>query len=130
MVKDAEAHAEEDAKFEDMVNLRNQADALVHASRKTVSEAGDKVSDEEKQAIESAASELEEAIKNGDKAGIEAKMQVLSEASSNLAQKMYAEAEQGEPKADNGGSDQSSADGDTVDAEFEEVDDDKKGDNK
>jgi molecular chaperone DnaK len=57
-------------------------------------------------------------------------MQVLSEASSNLAQKMYAEAEQGEPKADNGGSDQSSADGDTVDAEFEEVDDDKKGDNK
>jgi molecular chaperone DnaK len=130
MVKDAEAHAEEDAKFEDMVNLRNQADALVHASRKTLSEAGDKVSDDEKQAIESAASELEEAIRNGDKAGIEAKMQVLSEASSNLAQKMYAEAQQGEPNADNGGGEQSSADGDTVDAEFEEVDDDKKGDNK
>jgi molecular chaperone DnaK len=130
MVKDAEAHAEEDAKFEDMVNLRNQADALVHASRKTLSEAGDKVSDDEKQVIESAASELEEAIRNGDKAGIEAKMQVLSEASSNLAQKMYAEAQQGEPNADNGGGEQSSADGDTVDAEFEEVDDDKKGDNR
>jgi len=126
MVKDAEAHSEEDAKFEEMVNLRNQADALVHASRKSVAEAGDKVSDDEKQSIESAASALEEAIKNGDKADIEAKMQALSEASSNLAQKMYADESAG-AQADNGATGESAGqDGDTVDAEFEEVDDDKK----
>ncbi len=129
MVRDAEAHSEEDAKFEEMVNLRNQADALVHASRKSVAEAGDKVSDDEKQAIESAASALEEALKSGDKADIEAKMQALSEASSNLAQKMYAgEAAGGE--ANNGATGQDAgSDGDTVDAEFEEVDDDKKKSN-
>ncbi|MDZ7668961.1 MAG: molecular chaperone DnaK [Gammaproteobacteria bacterium] len=126
MVKDAEAHSEEDAKFEEMVNLRNQADALVHASRKSVEEAGDKVSDDEKQSIESAATALEEAIKNGDKADIEAKMQALSEASSNLAQKMYADESAG-AQADNGATGESAGqDGDTVDAEFEEVDDDKK----
>jgi molecular chaperone DnaK len=126
MVRDAEAHSEEDAKFEEMVNLRNQADALVHASRKTVAEAGDKVSDDEKQAIESAAAALEEAIKGGDKADIEAKMQALSEASSNLAQKMYAE-QSAEAQADNGATgDNAGTQSDTVDAEFEEVDDDKK----
>jgi molecular chaperone DnaK len=91
-----------------------------------VAEAGDKVSDEEKQAIESAASELEAAIKSGDKAAINAKMQTLSEASSNLAQKMYA-AGQAESQADNGATGERPAGDDTVDAEFEEVDDDKKG---
>ncbi len=125
MVRDAEAHSEEDAKFEAMVNLRNQADGLVHASRKTLAEAGDKASEEEKTAIESAAGALEEAIKNGDKGDIEAKMQALSEASSGLAQKMYAEQAQ-QAEAGNGGADDGSAgDGDTVDAEFEEVDDKK-----
>ena len=125
MVRDAEAHSEEDAKFEAMVNLRNQADGLVHASRKTLAEAGDKASEEEKAAIESAASALEEAINNGDKDDIEAKMQALSEASSGLAQKMYAEQAQ-QAEAGNGGADDGSAgDGDTVDAEFEEVDDNK-----
>jgi len=125
MVRDAEAHSEEDARFEEMVALRNQADALLHASRKTLAEAGDKVSEAEKSAIESAADALEEAIKNGDKADIEAKMQALSEASASLAQKMYAEqatqAEGGQPGGQSGGR----QDGDTVDAEFEEVDDDK-----
>jgi len=125
MVRDAEAHSEEDAKFEAMVNLRNQADGLVHASRKTLAEAGDKASEEEKAAIESAASALEEAINNGEKEDIEAKMQALSEASSGLAQKMYAEQAQ-QAEAGNGGADDGSAgDADTVDAEFEEVDDNK-----
>jgi molecular chaperone DnaK len=125
MVRDAEAHSEEDAKFEAMVHLRNQADGLVHASRKTLAEAGDKASEEEKAAIESAASALEEAIKNGEKDDIEAKMQALSEASSSLAQKMYAEQAQ-QAEAGNGGAAEGSADdGDTVDAEFEEVDDNK-----
>ncbi len=126
MVRDAEAHSEEDAKFEEMVNLRNQADGLVHAARKTLSEAGDKASDDEKQAIESAASALEEAIKGGDKDDIEAKMQALSEASASLAQKLYAD-QAAQAEAGNGATgEQPAADGDTVDAEFEEVDDDKK----
>ncbi|MFU8813795.1 MAG: molecular chaperone DnaK [Pseudomonadales bacterium] len=123
MVRDAEAHSEEDARFEEMVNLRNQADALVHASRKSVKEAGDKVTEGEQQAVESAATALEEAIKGGDKADIEAKMQALSEAASAVAQKMYAEEAGAQAGA---GEQQAGADGDTVDAEFEEVDDDKK----
>ncbi len=124
MVRDAEAHSEEDAKFEEMVNLRNQADALVHAARKTVAEAGDKVDDAEKQKIEDAAGALEEAIKGGDKADIEAKMQAMSEASSGLAQKMYADEAAAGAQAGDGASKE--GDSDTVDAEFEEVDDDKK----
>jgi len=124
MVRDAEAHSEEDARFEEMVSLRNQADGLVHASRKTVAETGDKVPAADKAAVESAATALETAVKNGDKADIEAKMQALSEVSAALAQKLYAEPA--------GGAGQSAGDasaeprGDTVDAEFEEVDDDKK----
>jgi molecular chaperone DnaK len=121
MVRDAEAHSEEDAKFEEMVTLRNQADGLIHAARKALTDAGDKASDTEKQAIGSAADALEESLKNGDKADIEAKMQALSEASANLAQKMYeeqaAEAQSGAAEAGDDGA----ADGDTVDAEFEEV---------
>ena len=124
MVRDAEAHSEEDARFEEMVNLRNQADALVHASRKSVKEAGDKLTEEEKQAVETAATALEEAMKSGDKAEIEAKMQALSEAASAVAQKMYAE--EGAAAQAGAGEQQGNADGDTVDAEFEEVDDDKK----
>ncbi len=127
MVKDAEANAAEDEKFEEMVGLRNQADSLIHGARKAVTDAGDKATDEEKTAIEAAATELEEALQSGDKEAIEAKIQALSEASGTLAQKMYAEeaaaggAEAG-PEA--GGDDAS--DGETLDAEFEEVKDDKK----
>jgi molecular chaperone DnaK len=124
MVKDAEAHSEEDRRFEEMVTLRNQADGLVHAARKTVAEAGDKATDAEKQAIESAAAELEEAIKSEDKTLIEKRMQALSEASSGLAQKLYAEQAQ-QPGA--GADDQPAGNDDVVDAEFEEVkDDDRK----
>ncbi len=128
MVRDAEAHAAEDEKFAEMVSLRNQADGLVHAARKTVTEAGEKASDEEKAAIEEAATALEEAIKGDDKADIEAKMQALSEVSANLAQKLYAEAEASQDaqganaEGDAGDNDA----GDTVDAEFEEVKDDDK----
>ena len=121
MVRDAEAHSEEDAKFEEMVTLRNQADGLVHAARKAVTDAGDKATDAEKEAIESAAVALEEALKTEDQADIEAKIQTLSEASATLAQKMYEEQAQadqtGEATADG-----DAVDGDTVDAEFEEVD--------
>ena len=127
MVRDAEAHAEEDQKFEELVILRNQADSLIHGARKAVIDAGDKATDEEKEAIESAATALEDALKNGDKAEIEAKTQTLSEASANLAQKMYAEeAQQTQSGADDTAtSDSADGDSDTVDAEFEEVDDDK-----
>jgi molecular chaperone DnaK len=129
MVRDAESHAEEDRKFEELVNLRNQADGLVHATRKTLAEAGDKVDDDEKGRIETALTDLEEAIKGDDGADIEAKMNTLSEAAAGLAQKMYADAgaEGGpdmggaEASADSGGD---AADADVVDAEFEEVKDD------
>ena len=124
MVRDAEAHAAEDEKFAEIVNLRNQADALAHAARKAVQDAGDKATDAEKEAIENACVALEEAVKQEDKAEIEAKMQALSEASAALAQKMYAEQAQ-DASAGNGANDAGA--GDTVDAEFEEVkDDDKK----
>ena len=127
MVADAESHAEEDAKFEELVNLRNQADGMVHATRKTVEDAGDKASDEEKEAIETAASELEEALKGDDKEDIEAKLQVLSEASANLAQKLYAEQAEEAQSAGAAGAGADDADGaneGAVDAEFEEVKDD------
>lgn len=126
MVQDAEANAEEDRKFEELVQARNQGDAMVHAVRKTLSEAGDKVSDSEKESIEASIKELEEALEGSDKEDIEAKTQKLTEVSSELAQKMYAE--QGEQAAEGqeGAQSQQSAD-DAVDAEFEEVkDDDKK----
>jgi molecular chaperone DnaK len=126
MVRDAEANVEEDRKFEELVTTRNQADQLVHATRKTLTEAGDKATEEEKTAIESALSDIEVAIKSDDKAEIEAKINALSEASAPLVQKMYAEQAQadqgGEAQADS----QQDAGDDVVDAEFEEVKDNKK----
>ena len=124
MVADAESHAEEDARFEELVSLRNQADGMIHATRKTVEEAGDKASDEEKTAIESAASALEEALQGDDKDDIEAKLKTLGEASANLAQKLYAEqAEEAQPAGAEAGAPDASNEG-AVDAEFEEVKDD------
>ncbi len=126
MVKDAEAHAAEDAKFEEMVTLRNQADGLVHAARKSVTDAGDKATDEEKTAIEDAATELEEALKGDDKEAIEAKMQALSAASASLAEKLYAEQAEAAAGGAEGASTEADGDGDgdAVDAEFSEVKDD------
>ena len=124
MVRDAEAHSAEDAKFEEMVQLRNQADALVHSARKAIADAGDKASQQEKDAIETAAKDLEAALKTDDKAAIEAKVQALSAASATLAQKMY---ESAGPGAGPSGGDASGGkpgeDGDALDAEFEEVKD-------
>jgi molecular chaperone DnaK len=127
MVRDAEAHAEEDQKFEELVNLRNQADGLIHAARKSVEDAGDKATEEEKTAIETAAGALEEALKTGDKDDIEAKIQALSEASTTLAQKLYAEQAAEAQAAGDGAQADAGTDGadDTVDAEFEEVKDDE-----
>ena len=125
MVKDAEAHADEDKKFEELVQARNQGDHLVHATRKTLEEAGDKASEEEKEAINKAIGELEEALKGSDKDDIDAKTKALTEVSGALAQKMYAEAQQAEGGEAGAGEQQKSGD-DVVDAEFEEVDDDKK----
>ena len=126
MVQDAEANADEDRKFEELVQARNQGDAMVHAVRKTLSEAGDKVSDSEKESIEGAIKDLEEALEGSDKDDIEAKTQKLSEVSSELAQKMYSE-EGGDQAQQAGGQEQAQSADDAVDAEFEEVkDDDKK----
>ena len=127
MVQDAEANADEDRKFEELVQVRNQGDAMVHTVRKTLTDAGDKVSDSEKESIEAAIKELEEALAGSDKDEIEAKTQKLTEASSEMAQKMYADqAEQAggagaeEAQGEAGKSD------DAVDAEFEEVKDEDK----
>ena len=126
MVRDAEAHTEEDAKFEELVNLRNQANGLSHAARKMLTDAADQASDEEKEAIESAATSLDEASKTDDKEQIEAAIQVLSEATSGLAQKMYAnETAAAATEGDDDGAGSPETD-DVVDAEYEEVKDDEK----
>ncbi|HEJ1247454.1 TPA: molecular chaperone DnaK [Pseudomonas aeruginosa] len=123
MVRDAEANAEEDRKFEELAAARNQGDALVHATRKMITEAGDKATAEDKATIEKALGELEAAVKGDDKAEIEAKMNALSQASTPLAQKMYAEqAQQGEDAPQG---EQAKAADDVVDAEFEEAKDNK-----
>ena len=123
MVRDAEANAEEDRKFEELATARNQGDQLVHATRKMLTEAGDKASDDDKAAIEKALGELELAIKGDDKAAIEAKIAAVSQASTPVAQKMYAEqaqAGEGQPAGE-----QAKPGDDVVDAEFEEVKDNK-----
>ena len=126
MVNDAEANAEADRKFEELVTARNQGDQMVHATKKTLEEAGDKATAEEKSAIETAIAELEDALKGDDKDAIEAKTQALTEASSGLAQKLYAEQAEGAAAAGGKEQGQSQAGYDVVDAEFEEVKDDKK----
>ena len=127
MVQDAEANAEADRIFEELTTARNTAESMANASRKTLEEAGDKATDEEKSAIEAAIKEVEEVVKGDDKDAIEAATNKLTEASSGLAQKMYAEAaQQGEAGAEAAGAEQADAGGDdVVDAEFEEVKDDK-----
>ena len=127
MVRDAESHAEEDQKFEELIAARNMADGMIHATRKTLEEAGEKVEADERSSIEGAITDLEEALKSGDKEDIEAKTQKLTEASSSLAQRMYAEAQQADvqPEAADGAGEAGGGEPDAVDAEFEEVKDDK-----
>ena len=119
MVSDAETHAEEDRKFRELVDTRNQADGLIHAAEKTLAEAGEKASSEERLAIENAVSDLKTALESDDKDAIDTKTAALGEASSGLAQKLYAE-QAAEASADD--SDDAESADDVVDAEFEEVD--------
>ncbi|WP_085685599.1 MULTISPECIES: molecular chaperone DnaK [unclassified Pseudomonas] len=124
MVRDAELNAEEDRKFEELAAARNQGDALVHSTRKMIADAGDKVTAEEKTAIEAAVVALEAAVKGDDKAAIDAKVEELSKVSAPVAQKMYAEQAQPAEGAAQHDEKAEKAD-DVVDAEFEEVKDHK-----
>lgn len=125
MVQDAEANKEADKQFEEMVQARNQADGLIHGTRKQVEEAGDALSDEDKAEIEAAVVALEEAVKAGEKEAIESKTQELIQASAKLME--VAQAQQAAAGAEGQPEDASAKqDDDVVDAEFEEVKDDKK----
>ena len=123
MVSDAASHAEDDKKFREQVDARNQADALIHAAEKTLQEAGDKVSGEERLAVETAVSDLKAVLDDGDKETIETKTAALAEASATVAQKLYAEQAATDSEATQ---DSDSGADDVVDAEFEEVEDDDK----
>ena len=125
MVRDAEAHSAEDKKFEQLIVARNTADGLIHATRKTVQEAGEKATDEEKAAIDSAIANLEEAVKGDNLEAIDKATEALTEASTPVVQKMYAgqAAEGGEAAAQ---PETGEAEDEAVDAEFEEVKEDQK----
>lgn len=134
MVKDAESHADEDRKFHELVNVRNQADALIHATEQSLSEIGEGITPAEKEAIEKAAKELKEVLKGNDKEVIESKTKALSDASAKMAERLYAQKAQAGQAA--GGSQESAGaeheqtqkkpDEGVMDAEFEEVKDEKK----
>ena len=140
MVKDAEVHADEDRQNRELVEVRNQAENLAHSTRKTLTELGDKVEEEEKKAVEAAIEAVEEAIKGDDKSVIDEQTRKLTEAAGKLAEKAYQQAGAEEArggdgagtagKGANGGAgdngDAKPSDENVVDAEFEEVDDDKK----
>jgi len=135
MIKDAESHAAEDQKFQELVTARNTADSLIHATRKSMEEMGDQLEADEKTSIEKAIADLEEAIKGDDKDDIEAKTKALTDASGKMAERMYAqqgaEGAAADPSASaddvTGGADTGAPGGgdDVVDAEFEEVKEDK-----
>jgi molecular chaperone DnaK len=124
MVRDAEANAESDRKFEELVQVRNTADHLSHSTRKQLDEAGDKLPADDKAPIEAALAELNEALKGEDKDAIEAKMQALTEVSSKLME--FAQQQQAAGGAADAGDASAKKDDDVVDAEFEEVKDNKK----
>ena len=128
MIKDAEAHADEDRKHREIVETRNQADAMIHATEKSLVDLGDQVEAEDKTNIEAAIAELKTAIEGKDKSDIESKTQALAEASGKLAEKAYAaNSEDGpEPVDANAQAGTDDSNDDVVDAEFEEVEDDKK----
>ena len=129
MVKDAEAHAEEDRKAREMVETRNMAEQMIHATNKSLEDLGDQVEEQEKKDIEAAIAELEEAVKGDDKEAIEEKTKALTEVAGKLAERAYAQANEQQgaagPEAAAEAGD-APADDNVVDAEFEEVDDDKK----
>jgi molecular chaperone DnaK len=127
MVKDAEANAESDKKRREAVESKNQAEALVHSTEKSLKDYGDKVSAEDKASIETALAELKTAVEGDDVEAIKAKTQTLAEVSMKLGQAMY-EASQAEAAAAEGGEADATAkaDDDVVDADFEEIDEDGK----
>jgi molecular chaperone DnaK len=126
MVQDAEANAEDDKKFHELVQAKNQGDTLVHSVRKSLADFGDKVTAEEKTAIEAALKEAEEAVKGEDKEAIDAKVEALMKVSHKLAEQMYAQQQpEGEAAPAGGASAGKPEDGNVVDAEFEEVKKDK-----
>jgi molecular chaperone DnaK len=128
MVKDAELHAEEDKKFQEVVTARNNADAMVHATRSSLSELGEAVSDDDKAKVESAIADVEEAMKGDDKDAIEAAVSKLTEASQPIYQQAAAAAQAAQEGAAEAAPEAESKDAgeDVVDAEFEEVDENKK----
>ncbi|PCJ87397.1 MAG: molecular chaperone DnaK [Thiotrichaceae bacterium] len=119
MIKDAEAHADEDKKAHELVNVKNTAENMIHGTEKSIKDLGDKVEAEEKAAAEAAIAELKTALEGDDKDAIEAKTEVLTAAAGKIAEKAYAEKQGGEPA--DGQTEGAAADDDVVDAEFEEV---------
>ena len=130
MVKDAELHAEEDKKFQELVTVKNTADTLIHATNKSLDELGDKVSAEEQANIKDKISKLEEVLKNDDKDSIEAATKELTDASGKLAEMMYAKVQEEQKDSssneDSAPNSNQSKDDDVVDADYKEVNDDKK----
>ena len=128
MVKDAQAHVEDDKKFKELADIRNQADGLIHSSEKSLKDLATELSDDEKKGIETAISELKDAVKGNDKAQIESKLSVLTEASGKMAERIYAKkSAEGQPAGEASAQQESAkAEEGVVDAEFEEVKDDKK----
>ena len=126
MVRDAEENADADREKRELVDAKNQGEALVHQARKSLVDLADKVDDDTKNAVETAATELEEALKGDDKAEIDAKTEALSQVSQKVAEQAYAESNEAPPSEDGKSDSDSGGDDDIVDAEFEEVDDDKK----
>jgi len=129
MVKDAEAHAEEDRKFHELIDARNHADGLIHATNKSLKDLGEKVTESEKKEIKAAIEALQQAMKDDDKGAIEARTSELGEKSGKLAERVYKEQQAGQEAAGTGaaggaaGEAGAGAEGDVVDAEFEEVKD-------
>ncbi len=129
MIKDAEAHADEDRKHRETVETRNQADAMVHGAEKALKDLADKIDDDDRQSVEAAIEAVKKALEGSDKSEIEAKTQALAEATAKLTEKAYsagAEAGDGPEPVDANASAQADSNDDVVDAEFEEVKDDKK----
>ncbi|MEO0644463.1 MAG: Hsp70 family protein, partial [Pseudomonadota bacterium] len=126
-IKDAEKFADEDKKRREGAEARNQADSLVHATEKQLEEHGDKVDADTKEAVQTAIDEAKEALSGDDADAINAKAQALTEAAMKMGQQIYEAEQAAGPSAEDAPSENSAADDDVVDAEFSEVDEDKKG---
>ncbi len=126
MVQDAEAHAEEDRKARELVDARNQAEAMIHSARKSLKDLGEKVSAADKDAVEAGVRDLEAVVKSDDKAAITAKTEALTEITHKLTEQLYAQAQGGEAQAESGPAGGNAGSDNVVDAEFEEVNDNRR----